>query len=132
MRSPEGRLIDIAAIAVMMDAKEGRYAGLVERLRNPAITLGDDERAFLADLLEGKIVRQAHRQKSWRLPYEHARIARYVQFLEGSFPVSNSVEAALRSASPNLRNKAAVSIAAEEYGVSESTVRNALRSFRRK
>jgi hypothetical protein len=43
--------MDIVAISVLIDAKEGRYERLIERLRDTDGHLDPSEREFIADLL---------------------------------------------------------------------------------
>ena len=104
--------MDIAYLAAERDARDGRFGLLIEKLRaEHAPELSQGERRLIADILEGKIKRAKHRPRS--VPY-HVR-ARAICTLVDSYKNSTGLE------------KAAVSVAAEIWGVSEETIRRTVR-----
>jgi len=71
---PEGA---IEAFASIREAKDGDPSRLAERIRAGA-DLRDDERAFAADLLDGKVKRARHRPKKAATAARRREIAQFV------------------------------------------------------
>ncbi|NNF23717.1 MAG: hypothetical protein HKN63_02765 [Rhodobacteraceae bacterium] len=58
-------MADLVGIGIVLQAqRDGDMSGIVERLRDQHATLSQDERNFLADLIEGKVKHKRGRKKS--------------------------------------------------------------------
>lgn len=85
----------IEALASIKEAKDGNLVPLAERIRAGA-ELRDDERAFAADALEGKISRPKHRPPRATTVAKRRRIAEFVHIYKHYFDCKQ--DAAVRQA----------------------------------